>query len=273
MATAKFLTLLRTLFIWLLKLGPFNRTLARVIRRLCAICQSLPVFLGSWGRRPPSASQDDDSASTTTKIKSIDIIGPHAIPGEQAGFLHTSLPFTVEPSGEIVALENVAYSMSLYPNSGRIHDPNRSAQSLHASINSHTAAVDRSRSRETFVSNNRSASPSPTQSSIQSQNLHPYSFPMGDSPVSLTLGVDTQPGPPPPSVQDQEFIAMQPLSEHIRHPSRTFSQPPDIDILSPIGTRIVQIIPDSSRPAVFNRKFIIPVMPEATQRYDRRPRM
>jgi len=273
----KLLTSLRTLLIWLLKIGPFNRTLSRVIGRLSAICQSLPVFLGCRGRRPPSASQDEDPASANTKIKSNDVVGPHATPGERAGFLHTPLPFTVEPSGEIVSLDNVAYSVSLYPNSGLIHDANRSAQSLHASIRSHRAAVDRSRSRETFASNNRSPSPSPTRSSFHSQGQGLHSYPssiMGGSPASSTFGVDTQPRPSPPSVQDQESIAMPPLSEHIRLPIRTLSQPPDIDIISPFGTRIV--IPNASSPvtpASFNQRLITPVMPEATQRYTRRPRM
>ena len=270
-----FLAPLRNLLIWILKYVPIHRTLAWILVRLSATSLSLSAFLRrNWRRRPPT-SQNEDSGLKHTK-------GDLDHPEGEDKLLHTSPPFTVEPNGEIVSLDNVSYSVSLYPNSGYIRNANRSAQSLHASIKSHKGAVsDRiaSRSRETFASKSRSPSPSPTQNSIHSRSSHlPYSFQlstMGGSPASSTFGVDS-----PASVRSTspsiplEPIGKPPLPEQTRLPTRTFSQPPDIDIISPIGTRLaVPTTPNDVPPVYFNQPLITPVMPEATQRYDRRPRM
>ena len=270
-----FLAPLRNLLIWILKYLPIHRTLAWILVRLSATYPSLSASLRrNWRRRPPT-SQNEDSGLKNTK-------GGLDRPEGEDKLLHTSPPFTVKPNGEIVSLDNVSYSVSLYPNSGYIRNANRSAQSLHASIKSHKGAVsDRmaSRSRETFASKSRSPSPSPTQNSIHSRGSHPpYSFQlstMGGSPASSTFGVDS-----PASVRSTspsiplEPIGKPPLPEQTRLPSRTFSQPPNIDIISPIGIHLsVPTTPNDVPPVYFNQPLITPIMPEATQRYERRPRM
>jgi len=270
-----FLAPLRNLLIWILKYVPIHRTLAWILVRLSATYRSLSAFFGrNWRRRPPT-SQNEDSGLKNTK-------GDLDHPEGEDKLLHTSPPFTVEPNGEIVSLDNVSYSVSLYPNSGYIRNANRSAQSLHASIKSHKGAVSNriaSQSRETFASKSRSPSPSPTQNSIHSRSSHPpYLFQLstvGGSPASSTFGVDS-----PASVRSTspseplEPIGKPPLPEQTRLPTRTFSQPPDIDIISPIGTRLaVPTTPNDVPPVYFNQPLITPVMPEATQRYERRPRM
>ena len=63
-----------------------------------------------------------------------------------------------------------------------------------------------------------------------------------------------------------------PLPEQRGLPSRNLSQPPDI--ISPVGTRLaVPTTSDEAPPVYFNQPLVAPVMPEATQRYDRRRRM
>lgn len=274
-----YLASLRTLLIWILKYVPIHRTLAWILVGLSARCQPLWTFLCRNRGRRPTTSQDEDTPSKNTKVKSNNDLDHQATLEGEDKLLRTSLPFTIEPNGKIVSLDNVSHSLSLYPNSGYIRNANRSAQSLHASIKSHKGTVSNrigSRSRETFTFQSRNPSPSPTN---HSRNPHPpYSSQlssMGGSPASSTFGVDSSasarsasPSIPPEPIRER------PLPEQTRLPSRTFSQPPDIDIITPIGTRLaVPTSPNGVPPVYFNQPLITPVMPEATQRYDRRPRM
>jgi len=260
-----FLASLRTLLLWILKCGPVHRIVAWIILRLSTTCHSLSVFLRRNRKRRPPTSQNEDSVLKNTKVKPNNDLDHPSTPGGGDKPLHTPLPFIVEPNGEIVSLDNVSYSLSLYPNSGHIRDANRSAQSLHASIKSHKSAVSNriaSRSRETLATRSRSPSPSPTQLSTYSRNS-----------ASSTFGIDSPPRSTSPSMR-LEPITERPLPEQLRPPSRRDSRPPGIDIISPIGTRlVVPTTSDDVPPVYFNQRLIAPVMPEATQRYNRRPRM
>lgn len=90
---------------------------------------------------------------------------------------------------------------------------------------------------------------------------------VGGSAASSTFRVDSPAGRASPTNP--------PLPEQLRLPHRALSKPPDTDIVSP-PFEMLLAVPDTSDdvpPVYFNQRLITPVMPEATQRYDRRPRI
>jgi len=244
----KFLASLRTLLLWILKCGPVHRIVAQIISRLSTTFHSLSVLVlrRDWERRPPT-SQNKDSVLKNTKVKPDNDLDHPSIPGGENKPLHTPLPFIVEPNGEIVSLENISYS--LYANSDHIRDANRSTQSLHSSIRSHKSAVSSRPLSPSWEKPSRSPSPS----------IHPRNS------ASWAFGIDSPPRTAWPSIS---------------LPTRTLSQPPDIDftdidITPPIpGTLLADpATSDNGLPVYLKQQLITPVMPEATQRYHRRPRM
>ncbi|KAF8884897.1 hypothetical protein CPB84DRAFT_1788800 [Gymnopilus junonius] len=253
---------------------------------LYCILRKLALFwsiLRSRLTRKPLRKKGDEPRSKSSKgdieAKRSDVRGLTA-QAEKTTTSEEDCQYTINPNGEVISLDAVAFS--LYPYAGGIHNASRSSQNLTASREAHNLAI--------AARSSRSASPYTDSASANSNEGFTFTVDSPRSPaprrqfslsspefyhnpahsvVQLTdlnhqqnidvANINVESGSPSPLILETAEHHQLTFTQHTR-----FSSPQDIEVSS-IQIPVITPCLDNWR--------ILPVMPEGTQRYTRRPRI